>query len=94
MQKVNPPGELSIKPVDQCYKFSYFFKGVPSERKNAPFSVRFLASFGDLKFRLKLRMLEREQKTEEIGEVVSVLVILSGWAIRSLTTTMLTEKGR
>lgn len=62
MQTRNPRRELLIKPVNQCYKFPYFIKGVPPKWKNAPPSVKLFSPFSDLIFRLKLRMLEKQRR--------------------------------
>jgi len=63
MQTKYPQDGLRVDPsVNQCYKFPYFIKGVPPHWKNPPPSVKFFSPFGDLKFRLKLRMLDRQRR--------------------------------
>jgi len=62
MQTKNPKAELFIKPVNQCYKFPYFVKGIPPKWKNSPPSVRLFSPFSDLKFRLRLRMLDKQRR--------------------------------
>lgn len=58
-----PPSELQIGPrVNKCYRFPYFIKGVPPKWRNAPPSVKLFRPFGDLKFRLKLRMIDRQRR--------------------------------
>jgi hypothetical protein len=63
MQSRNPRRELQIgPPVNQCYLFPYFIKGVPPYWKNPPPSVKLFRPFGDLKFRLQLRMLDKQRR--------------------------------
>lgn len=62
MQGRDPRKDLVIKPVNQCFKFPYFIKGIPPKWKNAPPSVKLFKPFDDLKFRLKLRMFDKQRR--------------------------------
>lgn len=63
MQSKNPREELLIvPPVNTCYRFPYFIKGVPPHWKNPPPSVQLFDPFSTLKFRLKLRVKDKKRK--------------------------------
>ena len=63
MQTRRPHEEMHITPpIKQSYRFPYFIKGVPPHWKNPPPSVKLFRPFDDLKFRLKLRMLDKQRK--------------------------------